>query len=61
MEKENYSRRLRFDRKKKYMEKGAEQLTAFQNFSRESYNICLKCYIYFQFTKPKDVLKNNKI
>lgn len=43
------------------MEKEAEHLTAFQNFSRESYNICLTCCIYFQFTKLLDVLKNNKI
>lgn len=56
MEKEKYSRRLRFDHKKYYMEKEAERWTAFQDYSRESYNSCLISYIYFQSNKPWDVL-----
>lgn len=40
MEKEKYSRRLRFDHKKNYIEQEAERWTAFQDYSRESYNIC---------------------
>lgn len=38
------------------MEKEAERWTAFQDYIRESYNICLISYTYFQSNKPWDVL-----